>query len=781
MKKIRLNIGTLLLCLALLTFSVACKAGNSGEKEGVIDTSQTEYTARDGQNGSEIYTPEEYITDETYIEEIPLKQFSFSPEDCRIEPEDNKVLSVWFKDDAGKEHRILCKNVSLSEDGKEWILSEKASMTLVDSIPGMHSIGVDFSESQEFSIFELDSLFSVICADSVEDESKLYSAELTFDIPYEGFTADFQTVPNFFSLKTDEGMSVTVKRFNIKYSGNYTGIRKIFLNSDMYHYYLPGDCYDPSKEGYLSENADWQTEFFDIYAWPDSPLIKSDTVGGMISGIEDYTIGDLHRANGEVKDKSEPLETGDYLDVIIDGQRFALESFVYGFGNYKNAYESRPYSVAPADGILNVLVVPLVFSDQTWTEEDSNILKMSLGTILDENGKSTVFEPTKQDEYSLSEFYNISSLGKLKIQSYVTDVVKYEDLVGYPCSYDDARNIEFGMYDSMCISRYLNENISNSSEFDRDVNGLYDAVIVVNPGDNSGYSEYMMISYGGAYETSISTVDLLAGSKGTEGINYCISMNMGFFFDDLIKGGDEKYTNEVLIHEFGHMLGIWDYYDTSYSGVEQPLGGFDIQDDNRGDHNAYSKFVFGWVEPVVVKPEEIDAKGSLTVTLNSYATTGDFLVIPTTSAKYCEDGSLSPFNEYIMVDFFTPEGLYEKDAALYGLDKTEAVRIYHVDSRAAEVLTYDMSGEKFSLGYVPVTNNYNEDGRYEIELIRAGKKDNGIENVSKNDFFEAGSSFSVEKYRKLFKDGLMDDKSTFPYTINVKSISDGKAVIEICK
>ena len=50
----------------------------------------------------------------------------------------------------------------------------------------------------------------------------------------------------------------------------------------------------------------------------------------------------------------------------------------------------------------------------------------------------------------------------------------------------------------------------------------------------------------------------------------------------------------IFIHEFGHILGIDDYYDTSASG-EHPMEGYDIMDAMLGDHNAFSKFNQGWL------------------------------------------------------------------------------------------------------------------------------------------------------------------------------------------
>ena len=137
----------------------------------------------------------------------------------------------------------------------------------------------------------------------------------------------------------------------------------------------------------------------------------------------------------------------------------------------------------------------------------------------------------------------------------------------------------------------------------------------------------------------------------------------------------------------------------------------------------------------------------------------------------------------------TIEGLYSKDAALYGLDEVNAVRIYHVDGRREERTMSKPGGIEYTFSTLHVANAYNVHNRYALTLIQASGSHNLTEegagsfeqNVKSSDFFRAGDSFSVEKYDYYFQDGEMNDGSQFPYTIKVKSIENGKAIIEISK
>lgn len=86
-------------------------------------------------------------------------------------------------------------------------------------------------------------------------------------------------------------------------------------------------------------------------------------------------------------------------------------------------------------------------------------------------------------------------------------------------------------------------------------------------------------------------------------------------------------TIGVLCHEFGHNLGLPDYYDTDYSSIG--LGKWDMMAggswlDNGATpayHNAWSKLYLGWLTP-----EIIDFKG--TYTLNDPANENKAYIIP---------------------------------------------------------------------------------------------------------------------------------------------------------
>ena len=64
----------------------------------------------------------------------------------------------------------------------------------------------------------------------------------------------------------------------------------------------------------------------------------------------------------------------------------------------------------------------------------------------------------------------------------------------------------------------------------------------------------------------------------------------------------------------------------------------------------------GWIQPHIVR--DLEPGDPVDITIGSLAATGDAIVIPAAGAIH--DG---PFNEYMIVDLFAPEGLNRYDAA----------------------------------------------------------------------------------------------------------------------
>jgi len=105
---------------------------------------------------------------------------------------------------------------------------------------------------------------------------------------------------------------------------------------------------------------------------------------------------------------------------------------------------------------------------------------------------------------------------------------------------------------------------------------------------------------------------------------------------------DEIYRPITDIHETGHLLGLSDYYDQTrdknpYGG----LGGWDMMDQNWGDHNAFSKYLLDWIKPTIL------CNGSSTYVIRPLGNYPDaVLVMP----GACNGG----YQEYFLVQYIKP-------------------------------------------------------------------------------------------------------------------------------
>lgn len=132
------------------------------------------------------------------------------------------------------------------------------------------------------------------------------------------------------------------------------------------------------------------------------------------------------------------------------------------------------------------------------------------------------------------------------------------------------------------------------------------------------------------------------------------------------KWGDpaSAFKINTLLHETGHALGLPDYYDYKPEiGPKGGLGYFDMMDSTRYDHNCFSKYMLGWIEPRVVRQG------------------GEFRLRPSTEAGDCllvlpRGSAGGPFSEFFLVETRRRTANdTEKSLAAGGLV------IWHVDAR----------------------------------------------------------------------------------------------------
>lgn len=219
----------------------------------------------------------------------------------------------------------------------------------------------------------------------------------------------------------------------------------------------------------------------------------------------------------------------------------------------------------------------------------------------------------------------------------------------------------------------------DTTKLDADKNGYVDGVIFVIGDhllDNNCYI------YGGAQGHTDSRA-----SKKNPVMGKFIKMPVDYMRSSLKKGSSQHEYTRMVIHELGHMFGLMDYYDfTDYEGtLIDTLGLFDMQCEDNGDWNPFSRFTCGWLSPYVIT-EDID---QTTLLLRCSSLWGDAILLPTSLGW-----NGTPFDEYILVDVMAPAGangydwsilvsngerIYNKAANTGG-----GVRVLHVDARLCQ-------------------------------------------------------------------------------------------------
>ncbi len=214
----------------------------------------------------------------------------------------------------------------------------------------------------------------------------------------------------------------------------------------------------------------------------------------------------------------------------------------------------------------------------------------------------------------------------------------------------------------------LGEDAYSLDDLDSDDDGFIDLIWNVyaypyTSGDTSFWWAYVTYTGNSAGSLTTPTVQTLAWAS-----------------TNFLAEGSNGYESRTFIHETGHTLGMDDYYD--YNKEWSPAGGIDYMDQNVGDHNSYSKFAYGWVNPWVLKEEDLEGGKTAEITLRLATTTGDCLVLAS------PDYNNTAFDEYMMVELVGPYGLCKKDYTTQSGFTQYGIRVWHIDARAISSKDY---------------------------------------------------------------------------------------------
>lgn len=334
-------------------------------------------------------------------------------------------------------------------------------------------------------------------------------------------------------------------------------------------------------------------------------------------------------------------------------------------------------------GDQKLLVVPVVFKDRPELANEQN--HQVLEKVFFGESAETGWE-------SVASFYGKSSFGRLTLSGEVMDyyyadytTTEFKELevsetqaFGEPDNYwDETHHLIRDIYEEY--------DADLLKEYDLDEDGHVDALwmVYMNPyqtGENNPFWAYKFYwnQEANKAKPTPNTYAWASFSFASEGEGYSLN--------------DNKYDAHTFIHETGHMFGLNDYYD--YDSKSSPAGQVDMMDHNVIDHNVYSKYLLNWTEPYYVT-------GDADITLRPAESSGDFILLQ-------NDWNGHAYDEYILLEYYTPTGLNEKDATdgyktgdsnLRGF-KEAGVRMWHVDSRLVRVIYESETAEDYTYEWV---------------------------------------------------------------------------------
>ncbi len=335
---------------------------------------------------------------------------------------------------------------------------------------------------------------------------------------------------------------------------------------------------------------------------------------------------------------------------------------------------SGPTSSSSGTVKAKMLVVPLVFNET----ESKNLATSALHDKID----TCFFGTSDKTSYweSVSSFYRKSSYGKLDLSG--TTAPYYELSYSFETYLNQVKqqglsNVMNTLLSSIYTSLFVKGNYA-LTDYDSDEDGSVDYVYLVNlhsynSGDSTGFS-WAFTNW----------TDASSGIR-----NYSWSSYQ--FMNEGTSSGIDAHT---YIHETGHQMGLDDYYSYDLNTVRSsnpyylprsPMGRLCMMDANVGDHDAFSKYLLGWINP------SVGEKGK-SYTLKPFEENGDALIL-------ASDFNGTYFDEFYLVSYYTPTGLNALDAKTNyaGNEVLKGVRdsgllIYHVDQRLTKV-TYSRDGK----------------------------------------------------------------------------------------
>ena len=566
----------------------------------------------------------------------------------------------------------------------------------------------------------------------------------------------------------------------------------------------------PVLTGITIDTKNVKTDYLTGDAFDLSNLVVTASYSsGQTAVISDYTT-DL--ADGTILDtagkKTVTISFGNFqqeFDINVTLLNGGLTATKPSYTYMDYMLNSGDMSSTPSIGEAKLLVIPI------WFKDSNSYIATSNKEIVRSDIEKAYFGSNEDTGWrSVKTYYEEESHGALTLNGTVSN---WYSINSNSSSYADENS---GVYSTVSLvttasNWYFQNNPSDSRDnYDCDNDGYLDGVILIYGAPDSSATgredEGNFWAY--TYWTGNDR-----GSVGSPTANAFFWASYDFMYGHNIvqqktgvasrpyATGDTTYAKidtHTFIHEMGHMFGLEDYYD--YSGQYSPAGGFSMQDENVGGHDPFSSFSLGWGKAYI--PTETS-----TFRLKPFATTGEMIIL---SPNWNTDNS--PFDEYIIIEYFTRNGLNQFDSthayrSQYPTgSKKDGIRVWHVDAR----LLYTTDGRSYDAN--KVTTNPSTDQGY-VTLMMSNTYSGGssgyisplgsryvnynvlqlirnkttatykpTDSLATASLFYEGDTFTMSKFKSQFyKSGKLNSTKQLGFTFEVGAIEEDSAIITVTK
>ena len=302
------------------------------------------------------------------------------------------------------------------------------------------------------------------------------------------------------------------------------------------------------------------------------------------------------------------------------------------------------------------LVVLVNWNDREFTLDDPVSMYQQLTNQSNLTGNLDGHYPVNVTG-SARDYFRDNSMGIFDPTFDVVGPVTINYSCEYPCPKKPNGQDDSGYYRRMiniikAVMTQLNNDI-NFGDYDLDGNGYIDMVYFI----FAGYGSYMQgnsYKYIWPHANDYSSIAQWEGMRydGKKFGRYACSVEI----QDLeSQAASHQYLDGIgtICHEFSHVLGLADHYDTDYeeNGLSNDPGGWDIMADgadyNYGlmpvGYNAFERHILGFVEPQV-----LTEAGSYS--LGNFATENEAFILKTGSTDddfYLENRQKTGWDSYL--------------------------------------------------------------------------------------------------------------------------------------